>query len=91
MKYIDKMSFYKDKGVLLGIEADIAKNGRLILSDEMKKNFHIVLGSVHWLPCLGKIKYFADEFGNFKKHLEVFDKLQVDIGGFSGFFCQTGR
>jgi len=51
-KYLDMLTGYRDANVLISTEADIASNGKLILDPQYRDRLDVLLGGIHWLPCV---------------------------------------
>ncbi len=51
-EYLDMIDRYKDANVLTGVEVDVAENGELIFDSQYRDRLDVVLGGVHWLPCI---------------------------------------
>jgi DNA polymerase (family 10) len=76
-KYLDMIDAYKDENVLAGTEVDVAANGRLILDPQYQGRLDVLLGGIHWLPCIdGEFdsKTFLNQFMDFTMML-----LESDI------------
>jgi len=41
-----------DIKLLVGTEADVAKNGKLVLNPKYRDRLDILIGGIHWLPCV---------------------------------------
>ncbi|MBD3182191.1 PHP domain-containing protein [Candidatus Poribacteria bacterium] len=52
VNYLDMLELYKDQNVLTGTETDADLNGELIFDWRYRDRVDILMGGVHWLPCL---------------------------------------
>jgi histidinol phosphatase-like PHP family hydrolase len=41
-----------DLKLLVGTEADVAKNGKLVFNQKYRDRLDILIGGIHWLPCV---------------------------------------
>jgi DNA polymerase (family 10) len=76
-EYLDMLAEYKGANVLTGTEVDVAANGKLILDPEHRDRLDVLLGGIHWLPCIdGEFdsKTFLVQFMDFTMML-----LETDI------------
>lgn len=76
-KYIDMLSGYKDSNVLTSTEVDVAVNGKLIFDPKYRERMDILIGGIHWLPCMAgqhNSKDFLSQFMDFTMML-----LESDI------------
>ena len=51
-KYLDMLDGYRTANVLIGAEVDVATNGSLILDPQHRDRLDVLLGGIHWLPCI---------------------------------------
>ena len=51
-KYLDTIDSYRSANVLTGTEVDVAVNGRLIFDSQYRDRMDVLLGGIHWLPCI---------------------------------------
>ena len=51
-KYLGMIDQYRDANVLTGTEVDVAANGKLILEPQYRDRLDILIGGIHWLPCM---------------------------------------
>lgn len=64
-EYLKMIDQYRDANVLTGAEVDVAANGKLILDPQYRDRLDILIGGIHWLPCMdGEFddKIFLDQF-----------------------------
>jgi len=52
--YIKNIRSFRNKGVRVGMEVDIALDGTWILDKSYRDELEVIIGAVHWLPCLKK-------------------------------------
>ena len=58
--YLEMIEGHRDKlqqdgddiKLLVGTEADVAKNGKLVLNPKYRGRLDILIGGIHWLPCV---------------------------------------
>jgi histidinol phosphatase-like PHP family hydrolase len=50
--YKEKLSQTNDLKLLIGTEIDVAKNGKVVFNTKYRNNLDILIGGIHWLPCL---------------------------------------
>ncbi len=53
--YINLIASYDDDNspkLLIGTEVDVAKNGKLIFNKKFRDKLDILIGGIHWLPCI---------------------------------------
>lgn len=51
-QYINMMAGYRDANVLIGTEIDVAANGGMIFDQKYRTRMDVLLGGIHWLPCM---------------------------------------
>ncbi|MEK7395800.1 MAG: PHP domain-containing protein [Candidatus Poribacteria bacterium] len=78
--YLDLIASYNEKNnpkLLIGTEIDVAKNGKTVFNTKYRDRLDILIGGIHWLPCLGNglnSKTLLTEFMDFTMML-----LESDI------------
>jgi len=50
--YKEKLSQKNDLKLMLGAEVDVAKNGKTVFNTDYRDRLDIMIGGIHWLPCL---------------------------------------
>jgi len=57
--YLDMLADYKERftqenslRLLVGTEVDVAKNGKTVFNTDYRDRLDILIGGIHWLPCL---------------------------------------
>jgi histidinol phosphatase-like PHP family hydrolase len=57
--YLDMLANYKEKlsqdnslTLLIGTEIDVAKNGKAVFNTKYRDKLDILIGGIHWLPCI---------------------------------------
>jgi histidinol phosphatase-like PHP family hydrolase len=76
-EYLDMLAGYKDANVLTSSEVDVAANGELILDLRYRDRLDVLLGGLHWLPCMAgesDSKTFLVQFMDFTMMI-----LETDI------------
>ena len=76
-EYLDMLAGYRSANVLTSTEVDVAVNGELILDPRHRDHLDVLLGGIHWLPCIdGEFdsKTFLIQFMDFTMML-----LETDI------------
>ncbi len=76
-EYLNMLAGYRSANVLIGTEADVAVNGKLILDPQYRDRLDVLLAGIHWLPCTdGEFdrKTFLVQFMDFTMML-----LETDI------------
>ena len=76
-EYLNMLAGYKDSNVLTSTEVDVAANGKLILDSRYRGRMDVLLGGLHWLPCMAgefDSRTFLAEFMDFTMML-----LDTDI------------
>ncbi len=51
-EYLDMLAGYRSANVLAGTEVDVAVNGELIFDPQCRERLDVLLGGIHWLPCV---------------------------------------
>ena len=51
-EYLDMLAGYRSANVLTGTEVDVAVNGELIFDPQYRDRLDVLLGGIHWLPCM---------------------------------------
>jgi len=55
-KYLNMIADYKKRSdrlnILTGTEVDVALNGELFFDSEYRDRLDLIIGGIHWLPCL---------------------------------------
>jgi histidinol phosphatase-like PHP family hydrolase len=51
-EYLDMLAGYRSANVLTGTEVDVAANGKLIFDSQYRDRLDVLLGGIHWLPCI---------------------------------------
>ena len=51
-EYLDMLAGYRSANVLTGAEVDVAINGELIFDPQYRDRLDVLLGGIHWLPCM---------------------------------------
>lgn len=67
-QYLDMLAEYKSENVLAGTEIDVAVNGGIIFDPKYRDHVDILLGGIHWLPCMAgdyDSKTFLTQFMDF--------------------------
>ncbi|MFC1714569.1 PHP domain-containing protein [Candidatus Poribacteria bacterium] len=76
-KYLDMIDMYRTANVLTGTEVDVAANGKLIFDSQHRDRLDVLLGGIHWLPCVDS------EFDNRTLRVQFMDYtmmlLETDI------------
>ena len=76
-KYLNMLEGYRTANVLTGAEVDVSANGELIFDSRYRDRVDVLLGGIHWLPCMAGDfdgKTFLAEFMDFTMML-----LESDI------------
>jgi histidinol phosphatase-like PHP family hydrolase len=61
-KYLEMMTDHSQKllqngddlKLLIGTEVDVAKNGKLVFNSKYRDRLDLLIGGIHWLPCVEK-------------------------------------
>jgi len=51
-KYLHMIDEHKDANVLTGVEVDVTATGELIFDLQYRDRMDVMLGGIHWLPCV---------------------------------------
>jgi len=95
-EYLDMLDGYKSENVLTGSEIDVSANGGLIFDSQYRERVDVLLGGIHWLPCMAGDygdRTFLAEFMDFTMMLlesdidvlvhptRILRKREIDIPG----------